>query len=56
MKNHIKNYIKIMGLATVPFGTAQAEDIITIRVAKEDITEGGGRVSLSQKRTEKESA
>ena len=31
-----------MGLAAVPFGTAQAEDIITIRVAKEDITEGGG--------------
>ena len=26
MKNHIKNYIKIMGLAAVPFGTAQAED------------------------------
>ena len=24
MKNHIKNYIKIMGLAAVPFGTAQA--------------------------------
>ena len=23
MKNHIKNYIKIMGLAAVPFGTAQ---------------------------------
>ena len=42
MKNHIKNYIKIMGLAAVPFGTVQAEDIITIRVAKEDITEGGG--------------
>ena len=31
-----------MGLVAVPFGTAQAEDIITIRVAKEDITEGGG--------------
>ena len=26
MKNHIKNYIKIMGLAAVPFGTAQATD------------------------------
>ena len=24
MKNHIKNYKKIMGLAAVPFGTAQA--------------------------------
>ena len=23
MKNHIKNYIKIMGLAAVPLGTAQ---------------------------------
>ena len=42
MKNRIKNYIKITGLAAVPFGTVQAEDIITIRVAKEDITEGGG--------------
>ena len=26
MKNHIKNYIKILGLAAVPFGTAQAMD------------------------------
>ena len=26
MKNHIKNYIKIMGLAAVLFGTAQATD------------------------------
>ena len=34
MKNHIKNYIKIMGLAAVPFGTAQAEDY-EIKVTQE---------------------
>ena len=34
MKNHIKNYIKIMGLAAVPFGTAQAADY-EIRVTQE---------------------
>ena len=35
MKNHIKNYIKIMGLAAVPFGTAQAEDY-EIKVTQEE--------------------
>jgi hypothetical protein len=34
MKNHIKNYIKIMGLAAVPFGTAQAKDC-EIKVTQE---------------------
>ena len=34
MKNHIKNYIKIMGFAAVPFGTAQAENY-EIRVSQE---------------------
>ena len=34
MKNHIKNYIKIMGLAAVPFGTAQAKDY-EIKVTQE---------------------
>ena len=34
MKNHIKNYIKIMGLAAVPFGTAQAKDF-EIKVTQE---------------------
>ena len=34
MKNHIKNYIKIMGLAAVPFGTAQATDY-KIKVTQE---------------------
>ena len=38
MKNHIKNYMKIMGLAAVSFGTAQAEDyeIKVMRESKPD--------------------
>ena len=34
MKNYIKNYIKIMGLAAIPFGTAQATNY-EIRVRQE---------------------
>ncbi|MBR1843750.1 MAG: hypothetical protein IJ793_02665 [Opitutales bacterium] len=34
MKNHIKNYIKIMGLVAVPFGTAQAGEY-KIKVTQE---------------------
>jgi hypothetical protein len=43
MKNHIKNYIKIMGLAAVPFGTAQVHgegDRILIKVEKYVLREG----------------
>ena len=38
MKNHIKNCIKILGLAAVPFGTAQADNH-TIRVVQEEKTD-----------------
>ena len=52
MKNHIKNYIKIMGLAAVPLGTAQAE-VITIRVVKEEMTEEKGARFIISKENEK---
>ena len=55
MKNHIKNYIKIMGLAAVPFGTAQAE-VVTIRVEKQELTEQKGARFIISKENEKESA
>ena len=32
MKNHIKNYIKITGLAAVPFGTAQVHGGVEYKI------------------------
>ncbi len=52
MKNHIKDYIKIMGLAVVPFGTAQAE-VVTIQVQKKELTEQKGARSIISKDNEK---
>ena len=52
MKNHIKNYIKIMGFAAVPFGTAQAE-VVTIRVVKQELTEEKGARFVISKENEK---
>ncbi len=48
MKNHIKNYIKIMGLAAVLFGTAQATDY-EIKVTQEHKPEAMHfRISVSR--------
>ena len=49
MKNHIKNYIKIMGLAAVPFGTAQAEayEIKVTQESKHDAEHF--KISLAEK-------